>query len=46
MAKIYLRKILGGTMELAQVPARWRVEVEALLGSDRDQAQGGELPCK
>ena len=32
MAKIYVRKILNGTMTLDEVPAKWRAEVEALLG--------------
>ncbi len=32
MAKIYLRKILAGTMTLEEVPSKWRAEVEALLG--------------
>lgn len=36
MAKIYLRKILGGTMELAQVPARWRAEVQELLEQEAE----------
>ena len=32
MAKIYARKIQAGTMTIEDVPARWRAEVEALLG--------------
>lgn len=36
MGKIYLRKILGGTLELEQVPARWRAEVQALLEQEAE----------
>lgn len=31
MAKIYLRMIQAGKMELADVPERWRQEVTELL---------------
>lgn len=36
MAKIYARKIRTGEMMLEQVPARWRAEVEKLLGKAGD----------
>ena len=32
MAKIYVRKIKAGLMTIDDVPARWREEVERLLG--------------
>lgn len=31
MAKIYYRKIMAGEMTIADVPERWRAEVQALL---------------
>ena len=31
MVKIYVRKILAGTMTLSDVPERWRPDVEADL---------------
>lgn len=37
MAKIYLRKIRSGGMELSQVPERWRAEVAALLAAAEEQ---------
>lgn len=36
MAKIYVRKIRAWEMTLEQVPARWRAEVEQLLGKAVD----------
>lgn len=37
MAKIYVRKIRAGEMTIDQVPARWREEVEILLGNTDNQ---------
>ena len=34
MAKIYYNRIKAGIMEIADVPERWRGEVEALLDAD------------
>lgn len=31
MARIYVKKIRAGQMQLSDVPTRWRAEVEALL---------------
>lgn len=31
MAKIYYRKIKAGTMQIEEVPVRWREEVRTLL---------------
>ncbi len=31
MAKIYYRRITDGAMTIADVPARWQAEVQALL---------------
>ncbi len=34
MAKVYANQIKLGTITLEQVPARWREEVEKLLGKE------------
>ena len=31
MAKIYYRRVLAGAITIADVPERWREEVQALL---------------
>ena len=36
MAKIYARKIREGTMNLDDVPSRWREEVEKLLKEENE----------
>lgn len=39
MARIYARRIKGGLMSLDDVPARWRAEVEELLGAEADAVE-------
>ena len=34
MAKIYAKLIADGKMDIADVPARWRAETEALLAKE------------
>lgn len=34
MAKIYYNRIKAGIMTIEEVPARWRITVQALLDND------------
>ena len=38
MAKIYYRQIKAGKMTIADVPERWRDEVQALLDAETEVA--------
>ncbi len=34
MAKIYYRWIMAGKMTIEEVPARWREQVEGMMGNE------------
>ena len=38
MAKIYYKRIKAGIMTIEEVPARWRVQVQAMLDEDSEQS--------
>lgn len=37
MAKLFAKMIKAGTWTIAQVPERWRDDVEAILGEEGDR---------
>ena len=43
MAKLYARKIRNGEMLIADVPIRWRAEVQVILDGFLEDAQAKEV---
>ena len=35
MAKVYYKRIKAGLMTIDEVPAKWKVEVQAMLDADK-----------